>query len=331
MRKSFVGAAVPTFLTGSSMTAGSPAANGVFQLLDATGWTFYTTARSLRLDGASGSYVSTPDSAPLSITGDIDLRAYVSFDDWTPTGDAFVIAKEQVGLRSYCLGVDTTGALIARYSTDGTNAIENLSTAIPAFTNNTPYGIRYTRVSSSGVITFYTSIDGVTWTQLGATVAGTSGSIHNNASAVELGSRAGGTADRLAGVIYWVQIRDGINGTVVGSPIFKVGSTSTIAASTMTDANANVWTLNGNATYVTDPFVVVVDRGNATEEKILCNGIGGPSGARVLVGARGYDATAAASHTTATAPILHVLDSIAINEANSATEYGNALYWMSAY
>lgn len=330
MRKSFVGAAVPTFLSGASMTTGAPGVNGIFLLTDATGWTFYTTARGLRLDGASGSYVTTPDSAALSITSDIDLRAMVSFDDWTPTGDSFVIAKEQVGLRSYCLGVDTTGALIARFSLDGTNALEYLSTVVPPFTNNVPYGIRYTRVSASGLITFYTSGDGINWTQLGTVVTGTAGSIHDNASVVELGSRAGGGSDRLAGILYWVEIRNAVTGAVVASPRFQAGSTSTIAATTTTDAQSNVWTLNGNATYVTDPFVVVVDRGNAAEEKILCGGIGGPSGVRVLVSQRGYDATTAAAHTSGSASILHALDSVTVEEANEVAEYGNALYWMTA-
>ena len=40
---------------------------------------------TLRLPGLSGNYLSTPDTAATSVTGDIDIRVKVALDDWTPS------------------------------------------------------------------------------------------------------------------------------------------------------------------------------------------------------------------------------------------------------
>jgi hypothetical protein len=61
------------------------------------------------------------------------------------------------------------------------------------------------------------------------------------------------------------------------------------------------------------PFVVTVDRGEPEEEKILCSAV---SGNTLTVGERGYDGTTAADHASG-ASILHVLDSVTVDEANA--------------
>jgi predicted flavoprotein YhiN len=102
--------------------------------------------------------------------------------------------------------------------------------------------------------------------------------------------------------------------TVVGSMTGTVPG----AAGTFSLAAATGWT------FTTTPFVVVVDRGGATEEKILCSGIAGTT---VTVGQRGYDGTTGQNHN-AGAPIVHVLDSMTADEANSWVENAPALIWM---
>ncbi|HYH49645.1 MAG TPA: hypothetical protein VEG38_08860, partial [Acidimicrobiia bacterium] len=99
--------------------------------------------------------------------------------------------------------------------------------------------------ASGNDVFFYTSEDGETWTQLGNTVT-TAGvtSIFDSTSAVEIGSRFGGTVGALAGSVYYVEIRNGIDGTVVNS----------FDASTVTPAGprdpatvtaGGPWTING--------------------------------------------------------------------------------------
>lgn len=62
------------------------------------------------------------------------------------------------------------------------------------------------------------------------------------------------------------------------------------------------------------PFVIAIDRGVATEEKIL---IASRSGNTLTVTTRGYDGTSAQAHSNGAA-VEHVLDAVTIDEANRA-------------
>jgi len=67
--------------------------------------------------------------------------------------------------------------------------------------------------------------------------------------------------------------------------------------------------------FTTLPFVVVVDRGVAAEEKILCASISGPN-ITVALNGRGYDGTTPKSHDPGAA-VHHVLSSDVVDEANA--------------
>ena len=72
-------------------TAGDWTINGA-----AWSWEAPSTAPSagaLRLPGVAGNYVCTPDAADISITGDIDLRAKVTLDGWTPAAEKNFLGK----------------------------------------------------------------------------------------------------------------------------------------------------------------------------------------------------------------------------------------------
>jgi hypothetical protein len=64
----------------------------------------------------------------------------------------------------------------------------------------------------------------------------------------------------------------------------------------------------------TAPFVVAIDRGTASEEKVL---ITSRTGNSLTVTTRGYDGTTAASHASG-ATIEHVLDAVSFTDANKA-------------
>lgn len=99
---------------------------------------------------------------------------------------------------------------------------------------------------------------------------------------------------------------------------FAGAAAPTTVVGSMTDVSPGVggtFTLTSSTgwAFTTVPFVVVVDRGAPTEEKILCSAI---TGTTVTVAARGYDGTAAAAHDPV-APVLHVLDSITVDDLNA--------------
>ena len=74
----------------------------------------------------------------------------------------------------------------------------------------------------------------------------------------------------------------------------------------------------------TNPFVVVIGRSTADEEKIL---ISSRSGNTFTIASRGYDGTIATAHT-AGAVVDHVLDANAVQSMNTAVYDGQILYWM---
>lgn len=75
-----------------------------------------------------------------------------------------------------------------------------------------------------------------------------------------------------------------------------------------------------------NPFVIVIDRGQATEEKVLVNTRTGNS---LAVLQRGYDGSSAQSHSTG-AYVEHALDAYTVNQANAMattmTTQGDIIY-----
>jgi hypothetical protein len=74
----------------------------------------------------------------------------------------------------------------------------------------------------------------------------------------------------------------------------------------------------------TNPFVIVIDRGSVSEEKIL---ISSRSSNTFTVDTRGYDGTAAVDHTSG-AFVDHVLDASVIQDMNTTTYDNEVLVWM---
>lgn len=225
-------------LTAATRTD-TAATNGAGQAFPGTAY--------LQLPGSSGNTATTPDAAALDIVGDIDIRAHIAANDWTPAADSAVVAKWTAtgNQRSYALLLSTAGALVLAFSTDGTAVTTKTSTAnLSALANGARKWVRATMDVDNGAsgytVRFYSSDDGSTWTQLGAdVVTATATSIFASTAVLELGSRDVGTADFLAGKVFEAVVMSGIGGTEVAHP---VPTTSGI-----TDATGRVWTVNGTA------------------------------------------------------------------------------------
>lgn len=176
----------------------------------------------LYLPGVNSNYASTPDAAVLDITGDIDLRVEVALEDWTPAANNSLIYKwDGAGTSaSYGLRVNaTTGVLVFLWTENGSTVKTATSTVAPTVTDGSTLWVRATldvdNGASGNTVTFYTSTDGVTYTQLGTavTAAGTT-SIFSGTGTLEIGSFAGGLAPS-TGNFYSAQVFNGINGTLV--------------------------------------------------------------------------------------------------------------------
>lgn len=182
----------------------------------------HTGTNYVYLPGVNGNYLSTPDAAALDITGDIDLRAYVAMDDWTPAANQALVGKwnSLTNQRSYLLGIGPDGKIRFNYSTAGTAAVTVVSTVAPTIADGATKWIRATfdvdNGASGNTATFYTSDNGTTWTQVGDAVVNAGVvSIFSGSAVAEVGAIAAGQGDSLAGKIFRAQIFDGIDGTKV--------------------------------------------------------------------------------------------------------------------
>jgi hypothetical protein len=208
------------------------------------------------LNGVLGNYFSSPDSAVLDITGDIDLRGEIAPNTWTPGDVRTVVAKysSAANNRSYRLIFHTVGGqLRLQTSPDGVNVVTHTSSVGTGFSAFSRAWVRATLDVDNGAggntCTFYTSTDGVIWTQLGtaSTLAGTTSIFSGNAVA-EVGSTTSGTFDPFNGSIYRAQIYNGINGTLAFdfNPAAYTSGTTFLESS----VNAATITLNGGSVIV---------------------------------------------------------------------------------
>lgn len=205
----------------------------------------------LVLDGVSPGRASTPHMAALGIVGDIDIRVHAALDDWSPSAAQALITKStttgnQISWRFVVL---TTGVLRLVWSVDGSVTLTADSTVAPVVVNGASLWVRATLDVDNGATgrdaKFYTSPDGVLWTQLGTTVT-TPGvtSIFNSTAPVVIGSRDVGTLDLMVGSVFAAQVRSGVGGAIVADPDFTVQPGGT---TTFTDSAGLVWTVTAPA------------------------------------------------------------------------------------
>lgn len=199
----------------------------------------------------TGGYASTPDTAVLDITTTIDIRAEIKPVSWTPSSRMAIVGKwlGTGGQQTFIFNLETNGRLSFWYSTTGANSFSQNSTEATDPPTDGILAVRVTRNTTTGDITFYTSdsIDGV-WTQLGAVIT-TSGATHFSSSAnLTVGAIDNGASFPFQGTILAVEVRDGINGTVVADPDFYLQDHQDTS---FVDDAGRTWTMNGTASIET--------------------------------------------------------------------------------
>ena len=208
------------------------------------------------LPGTSDNYVSAPDAAGFAVT-DIDVRLFMSMDDWIPSGNKYPVGQWNGtgNQRGWQIDIDTAGRFSIIWSTDGTYNpgvtyfSQQVSTA-NTFTNGVGMGLRcvFDVDNGAGGRTFsvyYRSDDDIEsasgWTQLGSTntTAGTT-TVHNSTAALDVGACNNG--GHVQGAFRKAVLLSGIGGSVVASPDF-----TTPMGTRQRDSQGNVWTINGSA------------------------------------------------------------------------------------
>lgn len=212
---------------------------------------------ALELPGGAGDLLSTPDSAGLSITGDLDVRVDLSTASWGRNSLAgkWVSAG---GQRSWVFQITDTGALLLVWTTGGTipTAVVATSTAtIPLYPGRLAVraALDVDNGSSGNTTTFYTAPTAAgPWVQLGDPVVNSGvTSIFDSTAPVQIG--AGGdlpnivnssyVPNSIAGRMYAFELRSA--GTpVAGADLTALPPTTTA----FVDDYSNTWTLGGGLT-----------------------------------------------------------------------------------
>ena len=188
-------------------------------------------------------YVTTPDSAALDITGDIEMVCRVRLTDYTAAANQLLVCKGLSASQiSYRIAMATTGKLVLTTTADGSTLVQSIQTAATVFSDNTTYWIKATLDVVSGanrVAVFYYAADAETepssWTTIETvTTAGGATSIFAGTAVGSVGGSGSGTS-LSTGRFYRTIIRNGIAGTVVAdfnAAHARVGDTSVHSSAT---------------------------------------------------------------------------------------------------
>jgi hypothetical protein len=195
--------------------------------------------------------VSTPNASVNQITGDFDIIAYVKHTT-NLTLNALVSKNDSGSNRGYSFVFDNNN-LVLYYGLTTLNVASSTAT----IASGSILWVRCTRVSSTGIITFFTSNDAsttnpqsVTWTQLGTTISGITGALNSSGTLPLL---IGGYISANSGFgsnenIYRLTISNSIG----GAPVVDFNPAQYNAATSQTawtSSTGEVWTINtGTAT-----------------------------------------------------------------------------------
>jgi hypothetical protein len=216
-------------------------------------------AEYLLLDGASGTFASTPDSAANSVTGNLHIFARVAADDWTPATLRTIAAKRNggAGNTSYALRLDLSGKLTLYWvspSAPTTFIVRSSTIAVPVVDGayaDVEATLDVDNGASGHDVKFFVNGD-----QLGDTIT-TAGvtSIIDRDLALQIGAIDNGASELWKGKIARVAIRNGINGPLAA--VFDASDGKHQAATFVSSETGETWTLNGNAQLVKPSLVGV--------------------------------------------------------------------------
>jgi hypothetical protein len=216
------------------------------------------TVSYLELDGNAANNASTPDTAALDITGDLDLR-WEGEPNWYGPGTHVLIGKwGDAGQRSYHLRLDN-GTLVMHLGRDGIVGPAPFWT-LPVLPRRA--AVRATLQGGEFVRFYWAQSLAGPWTQFGDVVTITSpltGGIFVSTAPLTIApSQTDSTPPRIAmaGRVDKAEVRNGIDGVVVASPDF---SAQTAGTTSFVDGAGLTWTLSGTAAIRDREDLIVVE------------------------------------------------------------------------
>jgi hypothetical protein len=155
----------------------------------------------------------------ITLAGDLDIRVKVSFPAWpNPSATQSCIASRTNGAaggNSWNLYTNTNGTVRFTWSADGsTNVAGGSQSSVLPIVANQPMWVRVTLTVATGVVAYYYSTDGTTWTAAGGFTVGATSVYNASAQPYQMGGY-GTNGGRAAATFWGLEVRDGISGPSV--------------------------------------------------------------------------------------------------------------------
>lgn len=236
---------------GTGQTAGNLAVSKIYNLVGASGDFVQTTAANqplslihtgtnyVYLPRVVGNYFNSPYNAAINLRANFDIKAEIQTNLSGAQQDIFT--NNAVGNLKLLFRTNSSNGLRLILYIDGVNALIYDSTVNIATITDRQW-VRATRNSTTGILQFFTSNDGSTWTQLGTNVTGLTGNLFNGTNAYEVGSSSqGASINSFQGIIYRVLVSSTIGGSALldFNPANYNRATS---QSSWTSTTGEVWT-----------------------------------------------------------------------------------------
>jgi hypothetical protein len=194
------------------------------------------------LSGVSGNYFSTPNNVNNDLSANLGIEAFITPLSITTTGTITSKDSGAAASSSFTFRINASKLQLQVYQ--AAVATSYVSTVNIPFSANTPFYVRVCRNSTTGTIKFFTSSDGLTFTQLGANVSGVVGSLNNPSRIIEIGSNASGAGNQFGGIIGYVKIFKDDTFTTATQIFNPQNYNASISQSTWTSSTGEVWTRN---------------------------------------------------------------------------------------
>lgn len=220
-------------------------------------WLQYAGAKYGYCNGVAGNGITTPDSATISITGDLEIIIDVLPDSWSTGSSAAYIAKYvfSTANRSWRL-VSATGtrSIQLSWSADGT------ATVTAAFAD---HGITSGRQALKVTLDVDNGAGGWTaklwkaatyldsWTLVDTQTGVGTTSIYDGTAPLEVGSQNNLATLGVSGKYYYASVASGIG----GAPAAIFTPSLYTSGATFTASTGEVWTVNGGAHIVTQSCI----------------------------------------------------------------------------
>lgn len=209
--------------------------------------------------GVSGNYCSTPNAAANKILGDTEIIAKFEFN--ATTTSRYIISKWGNGSNlGFLLFIGSDSKIYFGQSLTGlVDFYAASSIALPTAINTIVY-LKVTRVSLTGIVTFFTSSDGITYTQLGTSITSMIGDRFNSTANINIAAYANGSATPFTSALKVYQVT--IAGSIGGTPTVDFNPQSYAASTSQTQwtsTTGEVWTIN-TGTAATGYKGILVDK-----------------------------------------------------------------------